>query len=447
MIALLVSMGTLFVWAVVAGRLTRWSITAPVAMTAAGVALTVGPHPLVRISLTTSDAEHAVEIILAVLLFVDATEVPAGVVRRQRGLLARLLVIALPLTLAAGVLTGRLLFPDVDWWLAALFAAVTVPVDLAPADQLIRDARLPSWLRGVLTVEGGVNDGVVAPVFLLCLAGAEAHGGVPEPASDSLGEALGMLMWAVIAGVLVGKPGGWLLRRAWRSGWTRPAAARLGILALPLMAYALALELDGNGFVAAFVAGLCFTPYSRALPPKTLHLVEDTGALLALALWFVFGQLVTQAFTGDFDGRVVAYAALSLTVVRILPVLLSLTGSGLAPADRLLLAWLGPRGPASIVFGLLAFIALAPLEPHAADLVGQVMTMTVLMSLVLHGLTYGPLAARYAAASERAGRGPGSDPPADPPADQPPDQPPDRPSPPAASAVAVAGPSARRATA
>ncbi|MFC9324049.1 cation:proton antiporter [Kitasatospora sp. NPDC057015] len=401
MIALVVTMGTLFAWALVAGRLARWSVTAPVAMTAAGVVLTVGPHPVVRISLTTSDAERAVEIILAILLFSDATHVPARAVRGRRRLLARLLVLALPMTLAAGALAGSLLFPAGGWWLAALFAAVTVPVDLSPAGELIGDSRLPSWLRGVLTVEGGLNDGLVAPVFLLCLAGVEAHGAGPGSASDAVGAAVNALLWAVLAGVLVGKPGGVLLQRAWLAGWTRPAAVRLAVLALPLTAYALAIVLDGNGFVAAFVAGLCFTPHCRRLPPKALHLVEDTGTLLSLALWFVFGELVTQAFTGDFDGRVVAYAALSLTVVRVVPVLLSLMGSGLDGADRLLLAWLGPRGMASIVFGLLAFIDLAPTDPHAADLIGQVMTMTVLMSLLLHGLTYGPLAARYSAARPR----------------------------------------------
>jgi NhaP-type Na+/H+ or K+/H+ antiporter len=394
-IALVVGMGTLFAWALVAGRLARWSITAPVAMTAAGVALTVGPNPPVFVSLTTSDAERAAEVILAVLLFTDATDVPAGVLRGQRGLLTRLLVFALPLTLATGVLAGGLLFPGGRWWPAALFAAVTVPVDLAPAAEFIRDIRLPSWLRGVLTVESGLNDGIVAPVFLLCLAGVEAHGGTPGSAG-AVGDAFDSLLWAVLAGLLVGKPGGWLLRRAWEAGWTRESAVRLGILALPLTAYGLAIVVDGNGFVAAFVAGLLFTPASRALPPKALHLVEDVGTLLSLALWFVFGELVTQAFTGDFDGRVVAYAALTLTVVRIGPVLLCLVGSGLDRTDRMLLAWLGPRGPASIVFGLLAFVALAPVDPHAADLVGQVMVMTVLMSLVLHGLAYGPLAARYA---------------------------------------------------
>ncbi|QMU77370.1 hypothetical protein GXW83_18365 [Streptacidiphilus sp. PB12-B1b] len=407
MTALVVSTGTLFLWALVAARLARWSITAPVAMTAAGVALTAGAHPLVRIGLTTSDAERAVEIILAVLLFTDATEVPAGAVRDQRGLLVRLLVFALPLTFAAGVLLGVLLFPSGGWWLAALFAAVTVPIDLAPAAELIRDVRLPSWLRAVLTVESGLNDGLIAPVFLLCLAGLEAHHG-PEPESGELGDAISALLWAVLAGAVVGRPGGWLLRRSWTAGWTGPAAARLGIVALPLMAYALAIVVHGNGFVAAFVAGLFFTPYARALPATAtpLHLLEDTGTLLSLALWFVFGQLVNQAFTGDFDPRVVAYAALSLTVVRIGPVLLCLRGSRLDRADRLVLACLGPRGLASIVFGLLAFIALAPDQPHVADLVGQVMTMTVLMSLALHGLTYGPLARRYAAARERAA-GPG----------------------------------------
>ncbi|WP_431676810.1 cation:proton antiporter [Kitasatospora sp. KL5] len=409
MIALVVSMATLFAWALVAGRLARWSVTAPVAMTAAGVLLTVGPHPLVYVRLTTADAERAVEIILAVLLFTDATAVPAGVVRGHRRLLARLLLVALPLTIATGVLLGGLLFPSSRWWLAALFATVTVAVDLAPAAELIRDSRLPSWLRGVLTVETGLNDGILAPVFLFCLAGAEAYGDVPQPSGDPLGDALDAVLWAVVAGALVGKPGGLLLRKAWQAGWTRPAAVRLGIVALPLAAYGLGILLEGSGFIAAFVAGLCFAPDARALPPSALRLVDDVGTLLSLTLWFVFGELVTQAFTGDFDVRVIAYAALSLTAVRVLPVLLALTGSGLHRADRLLLAWLGPRGMATIVYGLLAFNGLAFVDPHAADLVGQVMTMTVLMSLVLHGLTYGPLAARYAGTRSRA--------PADPPGD------------------------------
>ncbi|MEY9872109.1 NhaP-type Na+/H+ or K+/H+ antiporter [Streptacidiphilus sp. MAP12-33] len=401
MVALAVSMGTLLAWALVAARLTRWSVTAPVALTAAGVALTAGPHAPVRIGLTTHDAEHAVEIILAVLLFVDATEVPGGVFKAQRGLLVRLLVFALPLGLLTATLLGGLLFPF-DWWLAALFAAVTVPVDLAPAAELIRDSRLPTWLRGVLTVESGLNDGIVAPVFLLCLAGVETHGTSPGPASESVGHALDQLLWAAVAGGLVGRPGGRLLRRAWRERWTTPAAIRLGLLAVPLLAYAVAGVLHGNGFVAAFVAGLCVRPDVPSLPPKVLSLVEDAGTLMSLALWFVFGQLVTQAFTGEFDPRVVAYAVLTLTVVRAGPVLLCLIGTGLDLTDRLVLAWLGPRGLASIVFGLLAFVGLAPTDPHAADLVGQVMTMTVLISLALHGLSYGPLAARYAQARARA---------------------------------------------
>ncbi|MFE9428339.1 cation:proton antiporter [Kitasatospora sp. NPDC006697] len=397
-IALAVTMGTLLAWSLVSGRLARWSVTAPVVMTAAGVALTVGPHPLVTISLTTSNAEHAVEVILAVALFVDATEVPAGAVHRQRRLLARLLVLALPLTLGLAVLLGRLLFPAGGWWLAAVFATVTVPIDLAPAADLIRDPRLPSWLRAVLTIESGLNDGIVAPVFLLCLAGLESHGlHGPEPTGE-LHTAFTSLLWALLAGLLVGKPGGWLLRRSWRAGWARESAVRLGIVALPLGAYALANVLHGNGFVAAFVAGLAFTPASRSLPPKALHLVGDLGTLFSLALWFVFGEVVTTAFTGDFDGRVVAYAAVALTLVRVTPVLLCLLGTGIPPADRWLLAWLGPRGLASIVFGLLAFISLSARSPHEADLAGQVMTMTVLMSLLLHGLTYGPLASRYAAA-------------------------------------------------
>src|SRR4051812_2711929 len=108
-------MGTLFAWSLMARRLTRWSITAPVALTAAGVALTAGPHRVVGIPLGPPTAEQTVEVVLAVLLFTDAAHLPAGVLRGQRRLLVRLLLIALPLTLALAVLTGGLLFPAERW--------------------------------------------------------------------------------------------------------------------------------------------------------------------------------------------------------------------------------------------------------------------------------------------------------------------------------------------
>ena len=391
MLALVVIMAILLTWALVAGRLARWSITAPLAMVLAGVALTAGSNPVFRFDLETTSAEHAVEVVLAILLFVDATETPGGIVGREPKLTARLLGIALPLTLLTALGVGFLLLPGTGFWLLAVLATVVVPTDLGPAAALIRDRRVPARLRELLNVESGLNDGLVAPIFLFCLAAAKARDsrGVPI---DALIDAIPAVLVAIAVGASVGFVGGKLLSRSWTRHWTQPTALRLGVAALPLMTYGLAIVLHGNGFVAAFVAGALFSSATRELPAYALNLAEDVGLLLSLVVWFIFGSVINQVVASGIGWRVVGYAILVVTVVRIVPVMLSLIGSTITRREALFIGWLGPRGLATIVFGLLAVIELTGAD---ADLAADVMVTTVLVSIVVHGLSYGPLAARY----------------------------------------------------
>jgi NhaP-type Na+/H+ or K+/H+ antiporter len=389
-LALVVIMALLLAWALVAGRLARWSITAPLAMMVAGVALTAGSSPVFLIDLDTSTFEHIAEVVLAILLFVDATEVPGSVLGPEPRLILRLLLIALPLTLVAAVGAGYLSLPGHGFWLLAVIATVVVPTDMAPAAALIRDRRIPRRLRDLLNVESGLNDGVVAPLFLVCLAATplNASGTLPE---DGILDAAPAIAIAIAAGAGVGYGGRWVIEWSWSRDWTQPASLRLGVAALPLMAYGLANAFGGNGFVSAFVAGVVFAPVTRRLPKDALNLAEDLSGLLSLAIWFVFGQLINQTM-GHVSVGVVVYALLVLTVVRIGPVMLSLRGTGLRVADRAFVGWLGPRGLASIVFGSLAFIELSPAD---GDVVAEVMVATVLLSIVLHGLSFGPIGAHY----------------------------------------------------
>jgi NhaP-type Na+/H+ or K+/H+ antiporter len=165
------------------------------------------------------------------------------------------------------------------------------------------------------------------------------------------------------------------------------------VLALPLLAYAGAVVLGGNGFIAAFVAGVFFEPEARRLPADALHLVEDVGALLSLALWFLFGAVLNDVVErGSITWQIVLFAALVLTVARMLPVAGSMIGTDLPGRDRLFLGWVGPRGMASLVFGLLAYIELTGPD---AELVLAVMVVTVVASIVIHGLSTGLVASRY----------------------------------------------------
>lgn len=393
MLALVVIMLILLGWALIAGRLARFSVTMPLAMLAAGVALTAGSNPVFIFDIEFESAEHVVEAILAILLFTDATEVPGGILGREPRLTLRLLLIALPLSLLLAWLAGLVLLGGTGLWLLAVLATIVIPVDLAPAIAFVRDRRVPERLRQLVNVESGLNDGIVAPVFLLALAAATAAG------EDSLEEAaiaaVPSLGLAILVGAVVGAAAARVLRRSLHAGWSQPSALRIGVLALPLLAYAGAVVLGGNGFVAAFVAGVFFEPAARQLLPGTLHLVEDAGELLSLAMWFIFGAIVNQTLArGSITWQIVLYAVLALTVVRILPVVLSLVGTDIAARDRFVLGWLGPRGIATLVFGMLAFIELpAPEE----DLALAVTVVTVVASIVVHGLSTGLVARQYAA--------------------------------------------------
>ncbi len=179
-------------------------------------------------------------------------------------------------------------------------------------------------------------------------------------------------------GAVIGFGGGWLIGHAHERGWTEPTALRIAVLTLPLLAYLLAVGFKGNGFVAAFVAGLLFRSAAKKLPHDALHLVEDVGVLLGLLVWFLFGQLINQTLADGTDWAIVLFAVLAVVAARTLPVVLSLARTSIDRPDRWFLGWVGPRGLASIAFGLLAYIDL---DPPENELVGEVMVITVLVSV------------------------------------------------------------------
>jgi NhaP-type Na+/H+ or K+/H+ antiporter len=393
-----------FIWALVERRLARFSITTAIAVVVVGMALTAGSHPPIRIDIDTKIVERGIEVVLSILLFVDATEVPGGMLGRERGVLLRLLGIALPLSLIIAWLAGFALFSPRDAWLLAVLAIIVVPVDLAPAVAIVRDKRVPERLRDIMNVESGLNDGVAAPLFLFCLAGAAA---THSPAVSALKNAVPAIAIAVAVGAATGLIGAVSLGWSWKRGWTEPSALRLGVLALPLVCYTLAVGLGGNGFVAAFVAGLVFAVHDHGLPAEAVQLTEDVGLLLSLCVWFIFGRTVNKVFDSGVSVSVVIYALLALTVVRIVPVLLALRGTTITRIEAVFLGWMGPRGLASLVFGLLAVIQL---KGDPSSLTAQVMVITVLLSVILHGLSAGPIGAAFAKRSApitpapRAGR-------------------------------------------
>jgi NhaP-type Na+/H+ or K+/H+ antiporter len=378
-------------WVLVSGRLSRRSVTGPIALTLAGLlaARAFG----VEFALESETVKLLIELTLAVVLFSDASTIGARWFATEWRYPARLLGIGLPLTILLGTLAALWVFPGTDVWVAFVVAAALAPTDAALGTSIIEDERIPLRFRQVINVESGLNDGLATPVVTFAIAGVvatdEGLGGSP------LRDAVVALAVAVAVGALLGVLTGRVTAAAQSKGWALPRLIPIVPLVVAVGSYALVVEIGGNGFVAAFVCGVAF---GGTLKPEQHHdrmeLTEYVGLLLGFAVWFLFGAALLAEVLPEITSQVIGYALLSLTVLRMLPVAISALGVGL-PWDTVALAgWLGPRGLASIVF---AILALDDIGGEQGRFVVTVVAVTVALSVLAHGLSAGPLAQWYAA--------------------------------------------------
>lgn len=395
-------------WALAGDWLTKRRVSAPMVMVLGGMLLAAGgfvaalaaaggtPNtPDLQILVAVLDGtgpQQVAELILALLLFVDSFEIRRGVFGHEPRLASRLLVLALPLSIALGLGLGLLLFPGVPWAVVLVLVCIVVPTDLAPAASIVKDARLPERVRDALNVESGYNDGFVAPlfVFALTLAGSSSHASTP---AQALEEAVPASLIAVAVGALLGAGLGGLMRLVVARGISSSHWLRYGVVCVPLLTYAVASQLHGNGFVAAFVAGIAFRTVRGELAHREVVLAEEVAALSSYVMWFVLGVCAVFVMVSMTTWQVVVFGVAALTLVRIVPVLIALLGSSLRWSDRWLVALLGPRGIATIVFALLAFNDFGSDEFRVLAL--ATMTVTVLGSLLMHGVGAGYAADRY----------------------------------------------------
>jgi sodium/hydrogen antiporter len=182
----------------------------------------------------------------------------------------------------------------------------------------------------------------------------------------------------------VGLAGGWLVSQASKREWMTNSSQRLALMALALIAWALADQIGGNGFIAAFVGGLAVGPTVERVGEQLIRFTEAEGQLLNLSVFFIFGVLVVGLIE-SWSWEVVLYVLFSLTLVRMLPVAVCLIGTRLHAVSVLFAGWFGPRGLASIVLGLIV-VAEAPLLA-GREQIELVVALTVLVSVLLHGFT------------------------------------------------------------
>ncbi len=368
-------------------RLAAASITPYMVFVTAGIALGLSGIELFEVTLNSEVFIIAGELALALMLFNDASRIDLRALRGSAALPARLLGIGMPLTIALGTVAAAWLLglPLLE---AALVGAVLAPTDAGLGQTVVTSPKVPLRIRQALNVDSGLNDGIATPIVIGLIALTEAETGTGY-GSQWLGYAAQQIGVGIAAGLALGLLGGWLSRLS-RAGMLQ-TYQWLAIPSMALLAYGVADVLGGNGFIAAFVAGLALAWAMRGVPEEAADFSETIGQLLVLAVFFFFGALVATSL-GNMGWKVWAYAALSLTVVRMLPVALSMLGAKLSLWSTGFIGWFGPRGLASIVLGLIVFEdALSEYTFVIIAVVGA----TVLASVYLHGATSGPLVRGY----------------------------------------------------
>ena len=391
----------IFAWGTVSARLERLDVTAPITFVFAGLILTHGPLAILGVSPPPELVKALAEATLVLVLFTDASRVGLRDLRTDLGPCVRLLAIGLPLTIGLGTLLTLALFGKASVWLALLVGAALAPTDAALGAAMMDNPAVPARIRRIINVESGLNDGIATPFVTVALAsvvaGVHAEGHGP-------GRALAELALGVLVGVGIGGAGSLLVKLARSHGWVDTSFVGTAVLALAVCAYASALALHGNGFVAAFIGGMAFGAVAGKRDEQLIPFVEETSALLSLLVWFAFGAVAIVPSFSHLSWEIVLYAVLSLTVIRMVPVAVALAGSRLGRTTTVFIGWFGPRGLASVVFALLALEEAGP----AAESAVAVISVTVLLSVLVHGATADPLARRYGPAMARALGGTGS---------------------------------------
>ena len=378
-----------FVYSLFASRLERTPINGALVYVLVGyLCSSVG---LIEIGIGGEGLRMLAEIALALVLFTDSAKTNLVTLRIVRSIPTRLLLIGLPLTIGMGIVVGYVLFPEWDFFELALLATMLAPTDAALGKAVVTNEAVPDSVRESLNVESGLNDGIAVPVLLFFIAivsGETDTGAAAQLVVQLPLQAIGV---GVVVGIATGTLGSHLLRICSVRGWLSGTWIQLPVITLTFFSFGAAQSFGGSGFIACFVAGLFFGALAKRHKQQYLEAAEGIGDLLALVTWFVCGAAAIGLTWEFLDWRVFAYALASLTIVRMLPVFLSVVGMQLRWDTTAFIGWFGPRGLASIVF---AVMVRSENLPHS-DLLLATVTWTILMSVLLHGVTANPLAGIY----------------------------------------------------
>ncbi|MCF4099938.1 cation:proton antiporter [Maritalea mediterranea] len=362
----------------------------------AGLGFVLGPAGLGFIDLDLQDSTiHTVaEITLIFTLFLDASKIRLRNLKAHYGLPARMLLVGMPLTILLGTGLILLLAPDLPWAMALLTAAILTPTDAALAQPILADKDVPPRIAEAINVESGLNDGLALPVvvFAALLMANEATRDIsltPFGVSQFVGA---QIIFGPLAGIVVGYCGAKLLDLATHHKFTQPIYEGIFFLSVGLAAFFGAETVGGNGFIAAFVAGLTFGNTKKTNHKFITEFLEGESNFLSILTFMIFGAVLAPVGLAHANWTTLLIAVSFLTLIRMAPIALSLVGKKLHLYERFILGWFGPKGLASILFAL--FVAEQYDMPH----IDQMLACTVLtvgLSILAHGLSAKPLAHHF----------------------------------------------------
>lgn len=381
-----------FCYSLVAGRIDKMPMSGPIVFVIAG--LLMGPLGLGWFADDVSSTDFRVfaDLTLALILFIDAANADLSILKHQMRIPFRMLLFGLPGVIALGTVLASLLFPELSIFEAAILGTMLAATDAALGKAVITNENVPAKIREGLNFESGLNDGLCVPILLVFIALATGSGGEGGGAMLTLRLVVQELGIGLAVGLGLASIGTRLIKLCWNRGWITEIWMQVTVVGLAIACFSVAQSLHGSGYIAAFVGGIVFGYNAKEATHKLVFAAEGIGETLALVTWMLFGAMVIGKTYEFFTWQVVAYALLSLTVVRMLPVYLSLSGTSEDARSRFFLGWFGPRGLASLVFAIIVLNAKLP----GSKLIALVVICTVFFSLIAHGISANPLAKKMA---------------------------------------------------
>jgi len=362
-------------------------VTAPMVFVVVGIIVSLLPIQLLQEGAKAPAVKILAEVTLMLVLFVDATTLNLKKLIQERRLPMRLLGIGLPITMVVGALIAIPLFPDEGHWVLLLMALILSPTDAALGQAVVTSPKVPEKIRQTINVESGLNDGIALPPILICIAILSGSSGEKMDVAYWLTFIGKQFVFGPVVGGIVGWLGGKLVDLSSRRGWINHTFQQLTSLALAIIAFTLAESVHGNGFIAVFFAGMLLGTQTESIRERMREFGEAESQVMILFIFLLFGMLLVPLSFPFWDWRAFVYALLSLTVIRMVPVAISLIGTGLSQPTVWFIGWFGPRGIASVLYLLMTFLQLGR---EGYERMISVITLTVMLSIFLHGITAVP---------------------------------------------------------